>query len=865
MGKQSAEDSSMSGSRRSSTMRHGFLVTPERAVEPGALAVVSPKSPLTDGAHSLDSSIDLSASQEDTSSQGPTDHDPSKSNNKDKEDEADIHTSMTDSSYGSQLGQANGRRSKRASIQQVAEVCQGDLERATSLEPVLPAGAHAVRFSVLGTEQKLSTKQMPAGSIVAISRQAHKAPRLSMPTTSARADGTANSRRSLRRPPSNKDVAGSSGSLAQVKARHSFTLSGGNNVVDVDDLIAAASRQRQQSHNRACGKSFSWPVPTAEPSIDFSMNEEPAGPADANMNITRSLPTRMVSAHLVLEDPEVDTWTDVERNAFFEQAQKDAEEAVHEKIMRDIVLAEAVVEEDGAATRKRRRSQWCFGIFLLILIFCGGSLAGSRPWNGDENDADYNTDVAVPPPVNDFCSGAISMVWGTESQFQEGTTIGATDSKFPSCGPGEGEFTWGNSSVWYSITGNGIPLRVSADAHTMTDENNETMEWYVDLSIFTGECGLLSCLGGAEIIQDGWGALDSAVTWFAEEGVEYFICLHARMPEDIEMPSSLLGEMAGNADDFSGVEVGDKNSNATRLTFSTAGNFSLTVDPAVSNDFCPGAVGLNVEKRNGGLGNTTTVYVGSTKEATLDTSLEFCAGTESKEGGVWFRASGTGNPLQVRIEPEDGFNAQVTVFQQGGEDKSSCDLLECIAGDNEVFRYSSQVTWPSDAGTTYYILVHGVSRTGDFELSIKETVTNDVCEGSLELESVERTSIKRIEGTTVGASPMAPLPVCGHAVHSGAGVWFSVVGTGSVMHVSTCRVENLPHVSNDLSLAATAISVFRGLDCASLECIDGNATSSCSSTHGAVIWDSESGQVYHILVSGQLDEVGSFDLSWGIL
>ena len=59
--------------------------------------------------------------------------------------------------------------------------------------------------------------------------------------------------------------------------------------------------------------------------------------------------------------------------------------------------------------------------------------------------------------------------------------------------------------------------------------------------------------------------------------------------------------------------------------------------------------------------------------------------------------------------------------------RGTCTALTCIGGNDDapngacVLRYASHVTWETEAGVDYYILVHGLGVTvGNFELSVVE-------------------------------------------------------------------------------------------------------------------------------------------------
>ncbi|CAB9524294.1 PKD (Partial), partial [Seminavis robusta] len=85
---------------------------------------------------------------------------------------------------------------------------------------------------------------------------------------------------------------------------------------------------------------------------------------------------------------------------------------------------------------------------------------------------------------------------------------------------------------------------------------------------------------------------------------------------------------------------------------------------------------------------------------------------------VWYRVQGTGGTLRASTcnpQTEDDFNSVLHIFE------GSTDINRCFAGNDDLASPDrcAQIDWPSSAGQTYYILVHG--RLGDqglFELSV---------------------------------------------------------------------------------------------------------------------------------------------------
>ncbi|MBX3394745.1 MAG: S8 family serine peptidase [Phycisphaerae bacterium] len=109
-------------------------------------------------------------------------------------------------------------------------------------------------------------------------------------------------------------------------------------------------------------------------------------------------------------------------------------------------------------------------------------------------------------------------------------------------------------------------------------------------------------------------------------------------------------------------------------------------------------------------------------------------------------------------------------------------------------------------------------------------------------------------GTNVGATDDPSPPPCGVSTPN-QGVWYSIVGTGTTITISTCS----PATTFD-----TMLEVFSG-SCVSPICVAGNddASPSCpsGSTKSTVSFCSQPGVVYLIRVSGWSSSQGTFELS----
>lgn len=120
---------------------------------------------------------------------------------------------------------------------------------------------------------------------------------------------------------------------------------------------------------------------------------------------------------------------------------------------------------------------------------------------------------------------------------------------------------------------------------------------------------------------------------------------------------------------------------------------------------------------------------------------------------------------------------------------------------------------------------------------------NDACTAAIAL-----TCGQTVSGTTTAATLDATAINCGTAV-TAPGVWYSIVGTGEAITLSTC-----PDFGYD-----TKINVYRG-GCAAPICVTGNDDGGTCDVGSTASFPSEAGIAYLILVQGFEGTTGTFDL-----
>jgi hypothetical protein len=113
---------------------------------------------------------------------------------------------------------------------------------------------------------------------------------------------------------------------------------------------------------------------------------------------------------------------------------------------------------------------------------------------------------------------------------------------------------------------------------------------------------------------------------------------------------------------------------------------------------------------------------GTTELSTFD-SAPSCMGQVVGFKSVWYTITGTGNTMTASTCTGTTYNTVLIVYC------GSCDALDCVGASNDFCGPQSQVSWCSQAGARYFVLVTGFQFTdaGPFTL----TVTDDgvACRG----------------------------------------------------------------------------------------------------------------------------------------
>jgi hypothetical protein len=123
------------------------------------------------------------------------------------------------------------------------------------------------------------------------------------------------------------------------------------------------------------------------------------------------------------------------------------------------------------------------------------------------------------------------------------------------------------------------------------------------------------------------------------------------------------------------------------------------------NDLCEDAIPVAVPSET----------LGTTLGATLndEDGFPYC-GTSITTGGVWYSAIGTGTTMTASLcNDETNWDTKLSVYCP------DCIDPLCVGGNDDYCGLQSQVSWCSQLGATYLILVHGYGGAqGEFQLDV---------------------------------------------------------------------------------------------------------------------------------------------------
>jgi len=195
------------------------------------------------------------------------------------------------------------------------------------------------------------------------------------------------------------------------------------------------------------------------------------------------------------------------------------------------------------------------------------------------------------------------------------------------------------------------------------------------------------------------------------------------------------------------------------------------------------------------LGGTIGLAVGSTSYATFDAVAVACNDLEVTDVGIWYSIMGDGNDITIdTCRDATKFDTLLSVYQ--GDCASG---LVCVTAndDSTPFESCSSVTWTSEPGTVYEILVHGYYLDPVGEVALK------YLKGSIECDVDTCDSC-----ATTSADTGCDCELCAQAVCIDNPFCCEVGWSGACVNsaVTLCSCEAPPPPANDVCGRALPLS-----------------------------------------------------------
>lgn len=288
------------------------------------------------------------------------------------------------------------------------------------------------------------------------------------------------------------------------------------------------------------------------------------------------------------------------------------------------------------------------------------------------SDKDRQLNLLIPGPANDNCEDAEAI-------------------------SGTGQFFY--STIFATTDGNSEP---SCNFSFFDDIKHDV--WFCWTAPCTGMVNITDCglaLGDSRIaVYDGCGCpADDPIACGDDE------CGFLNLKSDVN-----FNAIAGNQ---YLIRVG--NFPYPLLLLPAVGHIQIECMPSTNNDECEDAISIDAP----------SMTLGSTQGATHDPDTVPCDTTVTAPG-VWYEVIGTGTQMSAETcGDKTDYDTKLSVFCRGCDDEQLC-----VTANDDVCGLSSRVTWCSELGTTYKILVHGFgASTGNFQLRVE--VGDEPCEPTI--------------------------------------------------------------------------------------------------------------------------------------
>jgi len=271
-----------------------------------------------------------------------------------------------------------------------------------------------------------------------------------------------------------------------------------------------------------------------------------------------------------------------------------------------------------------------------------------------------------PPPANDNCAGAITLIPAGTCSPTAGTTLGATTSPVAVSCVGTA-----NDDVWYKFVATSTIHKVQVAASSGFAAVVEVM------TSTGGACGTIANLacGNAATIGSPVVVTLPGLTI----GNTYFIRVY----------------------DFFAVAPATPTFDICVVT--------IPAPPVPTNDLCANAIGVAcgdlITGQNSNGGTSTGDPTGT------------CGTDVSNINAIWYRVTGNGNSYEVNTCNFNGYDTKLAVFS------GTCGALTCVGGNDDTpgcgTGLASSVTFQTVNGVDYWIMVGGFGGAqGIFQLQV---------------------------------------------------------------------------------------------------------------------------------------------------
>ncbi len=265
------------------------------------------------------------------------------------------------------------------------------------------------------------------------------------------------------------------------------------------------------------------------------------------------------------------------------------------------------------------------------------------------------------------------------------------------------------------------------------------------------------------------------------------------------------------------------------LIAETEFSFRATCLETADNDICINAIPLECELR----------IEGNVEMASPDLNLPACDFSPDFNNGIWYQFVGDGSIMNLHLVNSNN-NTRVNIYT------GDCSDLTCV--DIDAPPSASPISIRTIENELYYVLAtqFGVNLDGIVELFLQceEDVLNDECINSIPISCGE---------TVIGNNVTATLDInnieCGASVQEGQGIWYSLIGDGSILSIQMeANFTPVVHIYDDCT---SNICLDQEYDPFSLNILEEPYT-----------FQTLPNVEYFILISGQVpSDIGNFELS----